>query len=500
MPNLPSEDPERPYRRIFEALGDGLILNDVETGLVVEANPAAGSMHGYTHEDFIGLSPATFMHPDSFALFTQWLQTVQIGKSFEATVVHTRRDGTPFTVNLRGTGCNYRDRLCLLSSVRDVSEQVKLLEISQTLASELELQPGLILDQLREILEYTHGVVFTLEGWDLVAQAVSGKQQLDETLPFRVRVGGMETLTALVNERRPQRTADVWGADPVARFLRLLLAEQAAGLLEGVHSWMWVPLATKGRVIGGVGVARVQPNYFTAHHADLALMLANQATIALVNTQQYQQGQVLASLEERRRLAQNLHDAVNQSLFSASLIAEVLPRLWEQHPKEVRESLEDWRRLTRGALAEMRGLLVDLRPLELSESELSELLPLLGDAFSGRTNVPVTVTVGEIGALPGEVQVALYRLCQEALNNVAKHAAATRVAIDLRHEAGIVELRICDDGRGFDTNQIYSGHYGLGMMRERAAAIGATVSITSRSGEGTEITTRWPSAAHGEAP
>ena len=75
MPNLPSEDPERPYRRIFEALGDGLILNDVETGLVVEANPAAGSMHGYTHEDFIGLSPATFMHPDSFALFTQWLQT-----------------------------------------------------------------------------------------------------------------------------------------------------------------------------------------------------------------------------------------------------------------------------------------------------------------------------------------------------------------------------------------------------------------------------------------
>ncbi|WP_231911275.1 GAF domain-containing sensor histidine kinase [Candidatus Promineifilum breve] len=358
----------------------------------------------------------------------------------------------------------------------------------------------MILDQLREILEYTHGVVFTLEGWDLVAQAVSGKQQLDETLPFRVRVGGMETLTALVNERRPQRTADVWGADPVARFLRLLLAEQAAGLLEGVHSWMWVPLATKGRVIGGVGVARVQPNYFTAHHADLALMLANQATIALVNTQQYQQGQVLASLEERRRLAQNLHDAVNQSLFSASLIAEVLPRLWEQHPKEVRESLEDLRRLTRGALAEMRGLLVDLRPLELSESELSELLPLLGDAFSGRTNVPVTVTVGEIGALPGEVQVALYRLCQEALNNVAKHAAATRVAIDLRHEAGIVELRICDDGRGFDTNQIYSGHYGLGMMRERAAAIGATVSITSRSGEGTEITTRWPSAAHGEAP
>ncbi len=507
--HLPGKNQEQPYRRIFETMSDGLILNDVETGLVVEANPAAGAMHGYAREDFIGLHPTTFLHPDSYVQFSQWVHAVQAGDGFEATVVHIRRDGTPFTAEIRGTGCTYRDRPCLLSVVRDVStrvqaeqllreqmgarirEQATLLEISQALASELELKPGLILDQLREILEYTHGALFTLEGWDLVAVAVRGSKRLEQAMPFRIRLSGMETLAALSNGSRPQRTADVWSADPTAQFLRSLLEEQAAVLLEGVRAWMWIPLVVKGRVIGGVGVAHAEPNYFTAHHADLALRMANQAAITLVNAQRYQQAQVLAALEERQRLAQNLHDAVNQSLFSASLIAEVLPRLWEQHPDEVLESLEDLRRLTRGALAEMRGLLVELQPRELNDSELDDLIRLLGDALTGRTNIAVAVTVSGQGVLPAEVQLAFYRLCQEALNNVARHSGAGQVKIHLHYEGGMVALSISDNGRGFDPEQIPSGHYGLSIMQERAKAIGATLSITSQPGQGTEIAVRW---------
>ncbi|MBK6325566.1 MAG: hypothetical protein IPF56_06425 [Chloroflexi bacterium] len=103
---------------------------------------------------------------------------------------------------------------------------------------------------------------------------------------------------------------------------------------------MWAPLAVKGRIIGGIGVAHAEPDSFTVHHANLALIVANQAAITLVNAQLYEQAQTLATLEERQRLAQNLHDAVNQSLFSASLIAEVLPRLWERNPDEGRQSLK----------------------------------------------------------------------------------------------------------------------------------------------------------------
>ena len=120
-----SEDKERPYHRIFEAASDGLILNDVETGLVVEANPAACVMHGYTHEEFINLHPSTYIHPDSYPQFAEWVQMVQSGNNFADTAVHLRWDGSPLTVEAHGTGCTYQNRLCLLSVVRDVSARVQ---------------------------------------------------------------------------------------------------------------------------------------------------------------------------------------------------------------------------------------------------------------------------------------------------------------------------------------------------------------------------------------
>ena len=139
----------------------------------------------------------------------------------------------------------------------------------------------------------------------------------------------------------------------------------------------------------------------------------------------------------------------------------------------------------------MRLLLAELRPSTLTDAELGDLLRLLGNALSGRTNLPVQVTVEGEGKLPADVQVALYRLCQEGLNNIAKHAAASQVDISLLYEQDAVELRIRDDGRGFDPEQALPGHYGLSMMHERAAAVGAALSITSQPGQGAEIVIRW---------
>jgi two-component system nitrate/nitrite sensor histidine kinase NarX len=219
----------------------------------------------------------------------------------------------------------------------------------------------------------------------------------------------------------------------------------------------------------------------------------------MVNAELYKQAQELAILEERQRLARNLHDAINQSLFSAGLIAEVLPRVWDQDQDLARSSLEDLRRLTRSAQAEMRALLAELRPSTLIDSDLDELLQLLGNALSGRIDIPVTVTVSGKVILPAEVQVAFYRVCQEALSNVAKHAKANRAEINLKQEGDVVELCIRDDGQGFDSKQTTSGHYGLGMMRERAEAVGALLSVTSQPGHGTELTIRWTNPSSVEA-
>jgi two-component system nitrate/nitrite sensor histidine kinase NarX len=263
---------------------------------------------------------------------------------------------------------------------------------------------------------------------------------------------------------------------------------------------MWVPLAVRKRIIGGIGVAHEKLNYFTAHHADLALSVANQAAITMANAKLYGQAQALAVLEERQRLARNLHDAVNQSLFSAGLIAEVLPRLWDQDLDLARQSLEDLRKLTRGAQAEMRALLAELRPSTLTDAELGDLLHLLGNAFTGRTNIPARVSIEGEGVLPAEVQVAIYRICQEALNNIVKHAGASNVEIVLKHYDTAIELSMRDDGRGFDSSKLTpSGHYGLSMMHERAESVGAHFSITRRPGHGTDLTLRWTEAGKKEA-
>ena len=497
------------YQSIFETAGDGLIINDLETGLVVEANPAACTMYGYAREEFIGLHPTSFIHPDISHQFTEYVQAVQSQGVYKALQVHKHRDSSQFYVELSGTVYTNQGRAYLLNAVRDVSQRVSeeqllqqrveartreqstLLEISQTLASALELQPGLILDQLRVIIDYTHAGLFKLEDSTLAALAMRGPQPLEEAMPFQIHLQSPEALTMLFNGQRSTRIADVHSADPPARFLHYLLDDQASILLEGVQSWMWVPLAIKSRIIGAVGVAHAERDYFTAHHADLALTVANQAAITMVNAELYEHAHTLAALQERQRLARNLHDAVNQSLFSAGLIAEVLPRLWERDPDAGRQSLEDLRRLTRGAQADMRLLLAELRPSTLTDAELSDLLRLLGNALTGRTNVPISVTVAGEGKLPADVQVALYRLCQEGLNNIAKHSRASRVDIQLQYETGGVELRIRDDGRGFDPEQTPPGHYGLRMMRERATGVGATLSIISQPGHGTEIVIRW---------
>jgi two-component system nitrate/nitrite sensor histidine kinase NarX len=205
-----------------------------------------------------------------------------------------------------------------------------------------------------------------------------------------------------------------------------------------------------------------------------------------------EQAQAVAVSEERSRLARELHDSVTQILFSVNLIALSLGRLWKRNPEMAARSTDELQRLTRGALAEMRTLLRELRPQTIVATELSTLLKQLSDSLTARHDIPVDVEVGRLCEIPPEVHVALYRVAQEALSNVAKHAEASRAAVELVCEAAAVQLTITDDGQGFDPNDVQAECMGLDIMRERMDAIGAAMTTTSQPGAGTSIVVTWP--------
>ena len=228
-----------------------------------------------------------------------------------------------------------------------------------------------------------------------------------------------------------------------------------------IRAWVWTPLVVNDRLIGGLSLADSIANRYAENQTGLLTTIANQAAIAIENARLYQEARELAALHERQRLARELHDSVTQQLFSASLIAEVLPQLYQQDQVEGHEYLEDVRRLTRGALAEMRALLMELRPAALHEAVLIDLVRQLAEAFTGRTRVPVEIESAGEPSPPVDVKIALYRVVQEALNNIAKHAKAQHVRVNLQGVDGSIELQITDDGRGFDRAAVRPDRLGL---------------------------------------
>ncbi len=258
------------------------------------------------------------------------------------------------------------------------------------------------------------------------------------------------------------------------------------------HTLLALPLHIKRVTFGGLVVYYDRHRLCSAREIELAATFSRQVALAVENARLKSRAEQSAAAAERNRLARELHDAVTQLLFSANALAEALPRLWDRYPEQGRRGLNALRQMTRAALAEMRNLLLELRPAGLTEKKLVELLRQLADGTRGRTQTPVTLTVVGDRRLPAEIQFALYRIAQEALTNAAKHAHASRIKVMLEHLPDQVVLQISDNGDGFDPQTILPDQLGIEIMRERAEVIGAVLSIKSQPGQGTELVVKWP--------
>ncbi len=365
-----------------------------------------------------------------------------------------------------------------------------LLHVASVVGSTLELDEVLsrILDQLRRVVEYDSASVQLLRDSALRIIAARGFADLEEVLETAFALD--ETPNTLVlGEGQPVNLADAPSRYPA--FRRAPFAH--------IRSWLGVPLRVQDRIIGIIAVDRHRTGGYSEEEVRLTTAFADLAALALENARLYQQTEQLAVMEERSRLARELHDSVTQSLYSLTLFAEVGRRAVEAGTMEqVADYMVRLGQVAQQALKEMRLLVYELRTAALETEGLAGALQQRLDAVEKRAGVDGRLLVESMVELPAVVEEGLYRITQEALNNALKHAQAKQVVIRLRADEAQMTVEISDDGVAFAPDIAKeSGGMGLTTMRERAERLGGTLTISSQPGQGTTVTATVPTHRSG---
>lgn len=368
-------------------------------------------------------------------------------------------------------------------------ELASLLVVSQTLVSTLELNQvlALLVQELRAVIRSDGVTIYLIDGKDLVVQEYVGPVPREEALAMRMPLRKTAGLWQSVRDQKPVYIMDLEEDTPLARAWHAPQAADLRRLAGNARSYLAVPIVVRGQAIGVLRLTHSEPGRFTDEHARLATAIANQAAIAIENARLYRQAQEYAVLEERQRLARDLHDSVSQALFGVVMATHSALTNWDVKPSVARERVESASQLAKTAQVEMRALIFELRPDQLEMDGLVKALEMQTAALRQRRQFELDVALCEEPPLPLPVKEAFYRIAQEAVNNALKHAKPHRMAIELTQENGSVALCVADDGNGFDPSGTYPGHLGLRSMRERAERVGATLTIESKPESGTEV-------------
>jgi len=275
---------------------------------------------------------------------------------------------------------------------------------------------------------------------------------------------------------------------------------------EGTRSYINVPLLFQGELIGTLNFGAEKPGAFTQEYVEIAQEVAGQLAVAIQNarlfnsvTQQREELRALAvRLEEmeeaeRRRLAQELHDSVGQNLTALGINLNVISNLLPSETETgLRKRLDDCFNLVEETTDRIRNVMAELRPSVLDDYGLVAALRWHAERFSERTGVAILMGEEDLKRqLPTAVAAAIFRIAQEALTNISKHARASQVTLQLQDVAGGVRFTVVDDGVGFDPNILRQpggrSGWGLVTMRERATAMGGNLSVRSEPGKGTQV-------------
>ena len=499
---------ERKFRGLVEQSYDGIVLID-ENGRIIEWNHGQERITGIPREETLGqfiwdvqyaaLPAKRQDEMERDKLREMWMEVFRtghapwLGRLIEGRVQH--RDGT-IRIHQQMTFPVQTEQGYVVGTItRDVTPQKQTEEALQRAHDRLTTLRR-VDDELTRSLDIQYVLSIALDAAVRLSLADTGLIALaeDEGVHVIRTIGGYANMAG----RHIMRTRGIIGRAMRERKPLLVLDVESDPDYEAANpetrAQMVLPLMVRDRFIGVLSLETHDPTRFTPEVFEFLQLLSVRISVAVQNAQLYEQAQALAAQEERQRLARDLHDAVSQTLFSAKLLAEMLLRKLETNHMpavELREDLQQIHMLTKSAQAEMRTLLLELRPSALFGTPLSDLLKHLTEAFSSRVGTPIALSITEQRTLPPDVRVVFYRIAQEALNNIVKHAEATEIAVTLHSSETQVKLSIKDNGRGFDIRRIPKDHLGVRIMHERAQSIGAQIHLTSVPGQGTEIVVTW---------
>jgi signal transduction histidine kinase len=395
-----------------------------------------------------------------------------------------------------------------LRTLRGASEQrarelATLLTASRSVASMLDQEPLMhqLLDDLKSVVDYSAVSVRLLMDGDLVLLAYRGTEPEAHWALARTPLHESPAVREVVRRRAPFIIRDftVDESELLGEFRRARAADLAP-LRAQMRAWLGVPLIVRDEVLGAIVLSHGTPGFYSSHHAELALAFANHAAVAIQNARLYAQAQQTASLEERQKLARELHDSVSQALYGIALGARTARTLLDRDPSKVKEPVDYVLQLAEAGIAEMRALIFELRPESLAQEGLVAALQKHAASLRARYQLKVDTDLGDEPDVQLSTKEALYRIAQEALHNTVKHAQAQHVSLRLAASDGMVELETRDDGVGFDAAASFPGHLGLTSMRERIARLGGSVAIDSAPGAGTRIRAQVPATPPLAAP
>jgi PAS domain S-box-containing protein len=492
---------------------DSIVLTDLG-GKITEVNEAALRMYGTDEKrDLVGRSAFEFIVPEEQSqAFVEMAETLEKGYIKDRRYHAITKNGSRVPVEMSAALMTDRKGkpTGFVGIIRDITERKRAEALLQQEVQIFRGQTAALTRTLKALsaeptLDTFLGQVLTAIAQQLQAHwaMLWLHDPLQDTLSLHMRYKGGEILSAaqlrdpamedlppahiplpwrqLVRTRRPLVVEDV-ERDPRILRRELLLA-------QGVKTLLLVPLVLADEVIGILSLRSTEPRCYRPEELELAQALSQQVMLAMQLTRLTEQAQQAAILEERNRIAREIHDTLAQGFTGIVLHLEAAKRALTAAPEKARTRLDEACALARESLAEARRSVMALRPLVLEHDDLPIALSRLAIQLAVGTQTRIAFHVhGTARSLPVEVENNLLRISQEALTNACRHAQAQKIEIDLTFGRHQVRLRVQDDGRGFDVQELVVGNgFGLTSMRERAERVGGQYSLTSRPGQGTEV-------------